>query len=75
MPKEILLEYKLVSGWEPLYQILGKDIPKVPLPHLNESPNSREMVLEVAMKALKNHVISFVLLSVFVVVPVFVLTF
>ncbi|RDL38547.1 Uncharacterized protein BP5553_02887 [Venustampulla echinocandica] len=36
-PKENLLEYKLGSGWEPLCTFLGKDIPDVEFPFLNES--------------------------------------
>ncbi|KAJ7489534.1 hypothetical protein FB451DRAFT_1349737 [Mycena latifolia] len=36
-PKERLLEFKLESGWEPLCQFLGKDIPNVPFPRVNEA--------------------------------------
>lgn len=36
-PKENLLEYKLGSGWEPLCKFLGKEVPDVEFPFLNES--------------------------------------
>ncbi|KAJ7855678.1 hypothetical protein B0H13DRAFT_1488298, partial [Mycena leptocephala] len=32
-----LLEYKLESGWDPLCQILGKEVPDVPFPRINEA--------------------------------------
>ncbi|KAJ4149977.1 hypothetical protein LMH87_010749 [Akanthomyces muscarius] len=37
VPKDRLLEYKLGSGWEPLCKFLGKEVPDVPFPHLNEA--------------------------------------
>ena len=41
-PKERLLEYKLGSGWEPLCHFLGKEIPDVPFPRLNETEAHNE---------------------------------
>ncbi|GKZ23421.1 hypothetical protein AbraIFM66951_009694 [Aspergillus brasiliensis] len=35
-PPERLLEFKLSEGWEPLCEFLGKPVPQVPFPHLNE---------------------------------------
>lgn len=46
-----LLEYKLGSGWEPLCKFLGKPVPDVPFPHVNESATHDEMgdVMKVIM--------------------------
>ena len=43
-PKERLLEYKLGSGWEPLCEFLGKDVPDVPFPRVNETEALREKI-------------------------------
>ncbi|KAK5937440.1 hypothetical protein PMZ80_010447 [Knufia obscura] len=37
VPRERLLEYKLGSGWEPLCEFLGKDVPGVAFPHRNDA--------------------------------------
>lgn len=34
---ERLLQHELGSGWEPLCDFLGKDVPEVGSPHVNES--------------------------------------
>ncbi|THV83930.1 hypothetical protein D6D26_10146 [Aureobasidium pullulans] len=44
VPKERLLLYKLGSGWEPLCQFLGRDIPDVEFPHVNETEELQERV-------------------------------
>jgi hypothetical protein len=36
-PKERLLEYQLGSGWEPLCKFLGKEVPNMPFPNVNEA--------------------------------------
>ncbi|KAI1781524.1 hypothetical protein F4818DRAFT_399231 [Hypoxylon cercidicola] len=36
VPPERRLEYKIGDGWEPLCKFLGKDVPDVPFPHLND---------------------------------------
>ncbi|EGU77498.1 hypothetical protein FOPG_08580 [Fusarium oxysporum f. sp. conglutinans race 2 54008] len=36
VPPENLLLYKLGSGWEPLCEFLGRDVPDVPFPRVNE---------------------------------------
>ena len=41
VPPERLLEYKLGSGWDPLCEFLGKEVPREEFPWLN---NSGEMV-------------------------------
>ena len=35
-PAERLLEFKLGSGWEPLCEFLGKKVPDVPYPNVND---------------------------------------
>ncbi|RKK39800.1 hypothetical protein BFJ66_g11808 [Fusarium oxysporum f. sp. cepae] len=36
VPREQLLDFNLADGWEPLCLFLGKDIPDVSFPHINE---------------------------------------
>jgi hypothetical protein len=49
-PKERLLEYKLGSGWEPLCAFLGKPVPDVPFPRVNESAAMEEKIAGVVAK-------------------------
>lgn len=44
VPKEQLLIYRLGSGWEPLCAFLGKDVPQVPFPRVNETEMINEYV-------------------------------
>lgn len=37
VPRERLLEYRLGSGWKPLCQFLGKEVPDQPFPHRNDA--------------------------------------
>jgi hypothetical protein len=69
VPKERLLEYKLGSGWEPLCEFLGKPVPDVPFPHLNESKDLKALFERYGLKALKHSVVNFGLLVAVVVVP------
>jgi hypothetical protein len=41
VPQERRLEYVLGSGWEPLCAFLGKEVPRVPFPHVNEREEHR----------------------------------
>lgn len=43
-PKERLLLYQLDQGWEPLCEFLGKPVPDVPFPRVNETAALREKV-------------------------------
>jgi len=52
-PKKRLLEYRLGEGWEPLCRFLGKPIPDVPFPHINETEMLKEQLGLMASKALK----------------------
>jgi hypothetical protein len=44
IPPENLLELKLEDGWAPLCTFLGKEIPDVPFPHVNDRKNMLSMV-------------------------------
>ena len=54
VPKERLLEYELGSGWVPLCQFLGKPVPSVPFPHVNEAKMLDAAFGAFAGRALKN---------------------
>lgn len=69
VPKERLLEYQLGSGWEPLCKFLGKPVPDVPFPHLNESKDLKALFERYGLKALKHSAINFGLLLSITVVP------
>ena len=43
-PKERLLEYRMGSGWGPLREFLGKDVPGVEFPRVNEAAALQEKV-------------------------------
>ena len=53
VPKENLLEYKLGSGWEPLCAYLGKDIPNVEFPKVNETASMREKMSIITRRGIK----------------------
>ncbi|KAH7354852.1 P-loop containing nucleoside triphosphate hydrolase protein [Rhexocercosporidium sp. MPI-PUGE-AT-0058] len=52
-PQGRLLEYRLGDGWEPLCKFLGKKVPDVPFPKINESSMLKRQLEIVAMKTLK----------------------
>jgi hypothetical protein len=43
VPPEKLLVFDVHEGWKPLCEFLGKEVPEVPFPHLNDSPKLNEM--------------------------------
>lgn len=51
-----LLEYELGTGWEPLCKFLGKPVPSVPFPHVNESAAHDEMGDVVKVQMARNAV-------------------
>ena len=53
VPAERLLEYRLGCGWEPLCKFLGKPVPDVPFPHLNEKDVLANAFGVLVVKALK----------------------
>lgn len=46
VPSSQLLECRLGDGWAPICEFLGKPIPKVAFPHLNDSATLRVMIRE-----------------------------
>ena len=54
VPKERLLEYKLGSGWKPLCDFLGKPVPDVEFPKVNETDSMHEKMSIIAIRGLKN---------------------
>ena len=44
VPKDQLLEYKLGDGWKPICDFLGKDVPDVPFPRVNEAVEFRDRI-------------------------------
>ncbi|MFC4001880.1 sulfotransferase family protein [Prauserella oleivorans] len=44
VPASRLLEYEVGSGWEPLCEFLGVDVPDVEFPHVNDSASMPELV-------------------------------
>ena len=63
IPKERILEYKLGSGWKPLCEFLGKEVPDVPFPHRNEGQAISQVFKVFAGKAVKNSVINLSILT------------
>lgn len=54
VPKEHLLEYKLDDGWEPLCVFLGKPIPDISFPKVNDQDHMDEHIRIVAVISIKN---------------------
>jgi hypothetical protein len=53
VPPEQLLDFQLKEGWEPLCRFLGKDIPDVPFPHVNEAAEYARHIKKSRNNALK----------------------
>ena len=53
-PKGRLLEYKLTDGWGPLCEFLGKPVPDVPFPRVNDSEALQELLAIVIKRGLYN---------------------
>ena len=52
--KERLLEYQLGSGWRPLCDFLGKDVPGVEFPRVNETASMHEKIFIIGRRGLAN---------------------
>ncbi|KAI0160512.1 efflux pump antibiotic resistance protein [Xylariaceae sp. FL1272] len=57
-PSSRLLEYELGTGWEPLCQFLGKPIPNVPFPRVNESQAMEAKIQGVVQQGMKSILIN-----------------
>ena len=53
-PKERLLEYRLGEGWEPLCRFLGKEVPDMEFPKVNDGNHIKELLELVAKRSMKN---------------------
>ncbi|PGH27347.1 hypothetical protein AJ80_01059 [Polytolypa hystricis UAMH7299] len=53
VPKERLLEYKLGSGWEPLCEFLGKEVPQEEFPFKNETKEFAIWMRKIQLKVLR----------------------
>ena len=69
-PPERLLEYKLEDGWGPLCAFLGKEVPEVEFPRVNDQKHMQEFLGIVARRSMRNGLwnVGRVLLPVVVVV-------
>ncbi|MGI8430426.1 MAG: sulfotransferase family protein [Solirubrobacteraceae bacterium] len=52
VPAERLLVWNVTEGWEPLCEFLQVEVPAVPMPHVNDSREFGERVIEMAMGTL-----------------------
>jgi hypothetical protein len=53
VPADQLLEYKLGEGWGPLCGFLGKEVPTVEFPNINETDALRKKAIETQITMLK----------------------
>ncbi|KAH7258670.1 hypothetical protein NW759_008796 [Fusarium solani] len=53
VPSDQLLDFKLTDGWEPLCRFLGKEVPDVPFPHVNDAAEYKARGKRVRNKILK----------------------
>ncbi|UPK93932.1 hypothetical protein LCI18_004867 [Fusarium solani-melongenae] len=53
VPSDQLLDYKLTDGWEPLCRFLGKEVPDVPFPHVNDAAEYKARGKRLRNKILK----------------------
>lgn len=54
VPAERRLEYKMGDGWEPLCEFLGKEVPDLPFPRLNDSASREKSQKRGEMSVLVN---------------------
>lgn len=54
VPKERLLEYRLGVGWEPMCELLGKEISDIEFPRVNETASMHEKISIIARRGIRN---------------------
>ncbi|MCJ1433323.1 hypothetical protein MMC27_002683 [Xylographa pallens] len=72
-PKARLLEYNFADGWEPLCEFLGKPVPSVPFPQVNDSEALQELLTIIIKRGLYDvfkRVVRFALLLAVLVVGI-----
>lgn len=62
VPKDQLLDLQLKDGWEPLCKFLGKEVPSIPFPHINDAAEFQEHTKRSQKRVLKNFAKNAVLL-------------
>lgn len=50
VPADRLLEYRLGQGWEPLCEFLGRPVPAVPFPRVNDAADHQKQVMYTVRK-------------------------
>lgn len=65
LPQDRLLNYQLGSGWQPLCEFLGRDVPNVPFPHKNEAEELANAFKVLVAKSLKRSAVSVIAVAVF----------
>lgn len=68
-PKDRILEYRLGDGWPKLCDFLGKPMPDVPFPHVNDSGSNTQGFKELAVKGMRNIGRNVALVVAVIVVP------
>lgn len=56
VPEGQLLDYKMGDGWEPLCEFLGKEVPDVPFPHVNDAKEYKARRNRLVRKAMASAV-------------------
>ena len=52
VPSERLLVWSMTDGWEPLCEFLDVDVPDMPFPHLNDSKEFNERVIDGSLQVI-----------------------
>jgi hypothetical protein len=53
VPQEKLFFFDVRDGWEPLCKILGKEVPNVPFPRINDSDSINEISKRLVTQGLR----------------------
>lgn len=53
VPAERLLVWDVTEGWEPLCDFLEVEVPSVPMPHVNDSQEFRDRMVDMALSTLQ----------------------
>lgn len=70
VPRERLLLFKLEEGWAPLCEFLGKPVPDVPFPRVNEAAALRELANRYIAEGYRRRFVSFMKRALSVLVAV-----
>jgi len=59
VPEGKLLFFDVKDGWEPLCETLGKEVPDVPFPRVNDSKTTEELAQKMEVKGLQRWAVTF----------------